>query len=247
MSDETSPASPDFSRLLEIVAEIARSYPEQAEKLDVEASGDRERGTALALVARLDVELQDALRNVMIDDKTAVDQIFSENGPLFQFGPKIRIAYAFGIVDKIVYNDLVIVSKIRNDFAHKIAATSFRWDRIRSNVQNLRIVDYYKQRYGLDYFDLLFSGAKKAFPEFDGTMTTEVHFIGCVHLLSLSVERSAAYAAEFLLSARDDGTFDNEDSNKNVILGLGLKRVIKRRLHASLDHFRRFGARLNRR
>lgn len=197
--DEVSSAEDGIDRLKEISAEIARSYPEQAEALDGEAAGDRERGTALALVARLDTELQAALRRVMIEDKKTVDQIFSENGPLFQFGPKIRIAYVFGILEKNIYDDLLVVSRIRNDFAHKLEAKSFKWDRIRSNVDNLKVAEFYRKRYKLDYFDVIFAGAKEAFPNFDDTMTTEVKFIGAVHLLSISIERSADAAAKFLL------------------------------------------------
>jgi len=101
-----------------------------------------ERGMALALVADLDVTLRDTLKSRMVADKTTLDQVFSENGSLGQFGAKVRFGYLLGLYSEWVYRDLLTINKIRNTFAHEADAKSFQSDRIRSLTENLKCVSW---------------------------------------------------------------------------------------------------------
>src|SRR5262249_17796029 len=63
-------------------------------------------------------------------------QIFDGYGPLSSFSAKIDISYALRIIDKKTYDDLTIVRKIRNKFAHSMWLINF---------ENPEIVELFKQ------------------------------------------------------------------------------------------------------
>lgn len=150
---------------------------------------DQERGSALAAVAKLDTILQDALRSVMIDDKETVNQVFSENGPLFQFGPKIRMAYVLGIYDRLIYDDLLKASKIRNDFAHKVEARNFKWDRIRSAVLGMRVFERFEEIVGIDYHKMVLEAAGEVDTAWtEGEISLAARFGSCIFLLGVLIE-----------------------------------------------------------
>jgi DNA-binding MltR family transcriptional regulator len=54
---------------------------------------------------------------------------------------KIKLLYALGLTTKDGRNDLDLIRKIRNDFAHKLAGSTFNSDTIKDRCLSLRLVD----------------------------------------------------------------------------------------------------------
>ncbi len=194
MSDDPSPNPSNRGELKDRVHPIIRKMLTEDRDasfvaLEQKQVEDQERGAALASVAELDITLQNALRSVMIDDKETVNQIFSENGPLFQFGPKIRMAYVLGIYDRMIYDDLLKVSRVRNDFAHKVEARNFKWDRIRSAVLSMRVFERFEEILGVDYYKMAFEAAGEVDPAWTkGEISLNARFGSCVFLLGILIE-----------------------------------------------------------
>lgn len=75
--------------------------------------------------------------------KTApeTDRLFEGYGPLSSFSARINIAFAFGMIDQHLLNDLNCIRKIRNHFAHDPRDTSFSVSPVREFCTNLSTRD----------------------------------------------------------------------------------------------------------
>jgi DNA-binding MltR family transcriptional regulator len=75
----------------------------------------------------LDTLLGDLIASFMIEGDKVVDELLSNDheAPLSNFGARIKTAYCLGLISKIEFNDLKIIQKIRNKFAHKLHGYSF--------------------------------------------------------------------------------------------------------------------------
>jgi len=72
----------------------------------------------------LEMALMHVLRAFLPEDDKEVEKLFnSSNGALATFSSKISMAYALGLMDKIVKDDLHLIRKIRNEFAHNLVVT----------------------------------------------------------------------------------------------------------------------------
>lgn len=80
-----------------------------------------DRGLAISLPAILDNRLTGILKAIMRPDHDVVTDLFRSGGALGNFGARIRMAYGIGLIAPETYRDLKTVSKIRNDFAHKVS------------------------------------------------------------------------------------------------------------------------------
>ena len=67
----------------------------------------------------------------------------SIGGPLVSLTHKARLAYALGLIDKTVMNDVVNIHKIRNEFAHS-ADASFTKTEVIKLVEKLSTADNHK-------------------------------------------------------------------------------------------------------
>lgn len=94
---------------------------------------------ALVIVggAFLDTLLENILVNFLVNDPKEVAELLRHDQPLGSYGNRVRAAYCFGLIGKIVRDDLRAVGKIRNRFAHDLCV-SFEDEQIRSWCQNLR-------------------------------------------------------------------------------------------------------------
>jgi DNA-binding MltR family transcriptional regulator len=77
------------------------------------------RSIAISLTALVENRLTSYLRIVMRQDPKIANDLFQPSGPLANFGTKIRLAYMFGLIAPEFSKDLLIINKIRNEFAHK--------------------------------------------------------------------------------------------------------------------------------
>jgi DNA-binding MltR family transcriptional regulator len=64
-------------------------------------------------------------------------ELFRPSGALGNYAVKVRLAYLLGWVGKDVYHDLILISKIRNRFAHSIEAKDFTDQKIESWLKDM--------------------------------------------------------------------------------------------------------------
>src|ERR1019366_118088 len=95
-----------------------------------EGGGIDERAIAIIGATFLDSILVDILAAFMIDDEKEVEKLLSYDGALGTFFGRINAAYCLGLICKTVRDDLLVVNKIRNKFAHELHA-SFDTDPVR--------------------------------------------------------------------------------------------------------------------
>ncbi|MBZ0261484.1 MAG: DUF4145 domain-containing protein [Hyphomicrobiales bacterium] len=90
-----------------------------------------EIGRALSACAMMDNVLSWGIKQKMVSLSTEVeDRIFGGVGPLSNFSSKIDIAFSLSIIDAQMRNQLHIVRKIRNEFAHATKQVNFQTDKI---------------------------------------------------------------------------------------------------------------------
>ena len=101
------------------------------------------RAAAILGVAFLDVQLRQLISNLLIDETNVVDELLGNDKkidrPLSSFSSRIRAAYCLGLISKDEYEDLNIIRKIRNRFAHRLHDLSFDDHEIVSWCKTLRI------------------------------------------------------------------------------------------------------------
>jgi hypothetical protein len=86
---------------------------------------ESDRGCALMSAAFLEVELENELKHLLVKNSKIIDKIFEFNGPLGNFSSKISMAFALGLINRNTLNELDLIRKIRNKFAHEHQPISF--------------------------------------------------------------------------------------------------------------------------
>ena len=98
-------------RLQLLLYEFARLF-------DYEEPNDR----AIAIIGLtfLDTLITDLLTNFLVDDADEVERLLRPDGALGTFGAKVSLCYCLGLIAEIIKDDLRLVAKIRNRFAHEM-------------------------------------------------------------------------------------------------------------------------------
>jgi DNA-binding MltR family transcriptional regulator len=96
-----------------------------------------DRALVIVGAAFLDTLLEHILINFLVDDPKEVAELMRHDQPLGTYGSRIRSAYCFGLIGKTIRDDLRLVGKVRNRFAHDLYA-SFEDQQIRSWCAGLK-------------------------------------------------------------------------------------------------------------
>jgi mannitol operon repressor len=102
---------------------------------------ESDRACVILGAAYLDESIGILLANFFIDDPKVVKNLISAdvlNAPLSTFASRITAAYCLGLIDKIQYNDLNTIRKIRNLFAHGLQGISFEDGRVIKECEKLK-------------------------------------------------------------------------------------------------------------
>ncbi len=103
------------------------------ELLQSEISSISDRACAIVCSAYLDDLLESIIFSFLTNaSATQNRQLTSQNGPLSTFSSKIVLAYRLGLISKKEFDDLNLVRKIRNLFAHDLNSNSFDCECIKS-------------------------------------------------------------------------------------------------------------------
>lgn len=114
-----------------------RDALEEFHKLFNEQGVVDERAIAIVGVTFLDSVLEHTLINFMIDDEKEASKLLGLDRPLGTFSSRITAAYCLGLICKTVRDDLRIVGRVRNKFAHELQA-SFDLEPVRAWCLSLR-------------------------------------------------------------------------------------------------------------
>lgn len=95
-----------------------------------------DRDAAILGGSILEELLNRLLRKKLVQSSIFKDAIENSNGSLSTFSNKIQLSYLMGLISKKMYDNLNIVRKIRNEFAHEIVGSSFENEQIKLKVEN---------------------------------------------------------------------------------------------------------------
>lgn len=98
---------------------------------DMFNNGANDREIAIIGGVFLDTLLEDILINFLVDDEKEIQRLLRYDQPMGTYSGRTTSAYCLGLFNKIILDDLRVVGKIRNRFAHDLNA-SFEDDPIRS-------------------------------------------------------------------------------------------------------------------
>jgi hypothetical protein len=90
--------------------------------------GKNDRGSAIAAAALVECMLQETIelhlaKTISNEDR---ENLFAADGIISTFSAKIRVAYAFNIIDSNLMAELDKIREIRNVFAHALTAVRFK-------------------------------------------------------------------------------------------------------------------------
>ena len=98
---------------------------------------ESDRGAAVLAGSYVENFLGIYLKSRMADQSLST-KIFSPNGPLATFAQRIDFAQAFGFLSEVLCEELHLIRKIRNHFAHHPKSASFAASPAREWVASLR-------------------------------------------------------------------------------------------------------------
>ncbi len=106
-------------------------------KIMADYLSESDRACAILIASHFEVTLEEILKKYFVPIKSNTDELIDGYGPLGTFSAKIDISYRLGLISKKFSNDLHLVRKIRNHYAHNIGIISFDDDPIRSWVDSI--------------------------------------------------------------------------------------------------------------
>ena len=98
---------------------------------------ESDRGAAVLAASYAENQLGLYLKEFMTD-KSLCEKIFESNGVLSSFSQRIDFAQAFGFLTKELCQELHLIRKIRNHFAHHPKNASFTSEPVKGWVGTLR-------------------------------------------------------------------------------------------------------------
>ena len=99
------------------------------------------RAAAIVGAALLDSRLGAIISSRFPVDGDTKSQLFRPSGPIGPLDTKAKMAYAFGIISKEAFQDVVCILEIRNVFAHQLSISTFSDTKIAPKCQKLKLVE----------------------------------------------------------------------------------------------------------
>lgn len=111
---------------------------EVIEQMDREFHDSPDRVIAVIGGAYLDSMLDRLLRAALLDAPSEVEKLLRPDGPIGSNGARYQLAYCLGLIGANQRDDLKMVAKIRNAFAHNFRALAFDEPPIRDYCASLK-------------------------------------------------------------------------------------------------------------
>jgi len=111
-----------------------------AEGLKKEVLHTSDRTAAIVLASWVERELEQWIVIALPrHDRKTVEKLQGRDGALNSFYSKIHLGYALALYDETTRENLDIIRRVRNAFAHTPQAIDFETDEIRKEVENLNV------------------------------------------------------------------------------------------------------------
>jgi mannitol operon repressor len=115
-------------------------HAEDLAKFVEELKRETDRGLPLVGTALIDEKLRDTLEAFLIEKKIAKKLLDEPNSTLGSFSSRLDMCYALGLIDNYEYNEINLLRKVRNEFAHSKHGISFKTDKIIGLCSTLRSI-----------------------------------------------------------------------------------------------------------
>jgi DNA-binding MltR family transcriptional regulator len=120
----------------------ALHFPPDLVDIIDEIQSQSDRGAATLAGGILSEYLKLAiLKSFESTSKRRQEKMFSGYGPLSTFAARIEIAYSLKVFHEKIYDYLIIIKSIRNEFAHSIQPTNFQSEEIKKLCAKLNLGD----------------------------------------------------------------------------------------------------------
>jgi DNA-binding MltR family transcriptional regulator len=126
--------------------------------MDQEFHDSPDRVLAIVGAAYLDTAIERLLRGALVDDAEEVNQLLGREGSLSGAAARQRIAWCLGLIESVERDDLRIVARIRNLFAHQYAVMSFDHADVKKLLNRLSIRQVPSNLPGRTYFKMAVRG-----------------------------------------------------------------------------------------
>ena len=105
-----------------------------------ELQSESDRGATILASVWIENLLQRKLGTLFTKGNSKNRQkLYDLNGPFSSFSSKILAAYSLGWIDSDIFNDINLVRKIRNEFAHKLHGIDLESPKIRGFIDKFKI------------------------------------------------------------------------------------------------------------
>lgn len=99
----------------------------------------------------LDEILRTMLSTALKKSKVTDAILNPSSGFLGTFSDRRDLVYCLGIIDKKIYNDLRVITEIRNIFAHSFDSITFDSEKIVKLLDKLKWYDSFQPKYDIEY------------------------------------------------------------------------------------------------
>ena len=93
---------------------------------------ESDRGAALSAAAVLEDRLEEIIKAFLIDGKSSLKLLDGFNAPIVNFSSKILLAHALGLLQDDEFQQIELLRRIRNQFAHTWEYLNFESNSIKS-------------------------------------------------------------------------------------------------------------------
>lgn len=99
---------------------------------------ETDRGAALVGAALIDERLERLLRSHLIECKQTEVILNGINAPLGSLSARVILAYCLGLITQLEFNEIEVIRRVRNEFAHEVHGLSFKAQKVKYLCHNLK-------------------------------------------------------------------------------------------------------------
>jgi mannitol operon repressor len=114
------------------------STAEDLAKFVEELKKESDRGLPLVAAAFVDDLLKETLRAFCCEGAPSSKLLDGANAPLGSFSSRTNACLALGLIDQFEYNEITLLRKVRNEFAHTKHGMSFKSSRVQGLCASLK-------------------------------------------------------------------------------------------------------------
>jgi DNA-binding MltR family transcriptional regulator len=106
-----------------------------------ELEGASDRASAIVASSLIETRLNQIIHLRLSDEPKILKELFRASGPLGNFSTKIDLALLLGLIGKEAHGDLIVLKKVRNEFAHKLDTITFDTLKIQTLCANFVLIE----------------------------------------------------------------------------------------------------------